>query len=174
MGKQIIFCMEAKRQAATDWVYINETIKRFYIESNKIHLEKEFLDGKNNYNSKGIMKSIKKKTNEFKQGETFVIYCIDVDNFENNPTHIKDFVDIDSFCQQNGFDIVWFCHDIEDVYLGKRIPKDEKVKEAERFRKNKGIYLIDEVKLTSSNNHKIHSSNILKVLDEHFDRQKRQ
>ncbi|MBO4701104.1 MAG: hypothetical protein J5625_00440 [Lachnospiraceae bacterium] len=74
MGKQILFCMETKRQAATDWVYINETIKRFYKVTNQIHFEKEFLDGKNNYNSKGTTKSIQKKTNDFKQGETSVIY----------------------------------------------------------------------------------------------------
>lgn len=170
MGKQIIFCMETNRQAATDWVYINETIKRFYKVTNQIHFEKEFLDGKNNYNSKGTLKSIQKKINDFSQGETSVIYCIDVDDFETNPTHIKDSEDIVTFCQQNEYDLIWFCHDVEDVYLGRRIPKNEKVQAAERFRKNKGIESIDKKKLKSSNTHKVHSSNILDVLDGHLER----
>ena len=106
------------------------------------------MDGKNNYKSKGILKSLQKKTSNFK-GETSVIYCIDVDDFETNPTHIKDFEDIVTFCQQNEYDLIWFCHDVEDVYLGRRIPKNEKVQAAERFRKNKGIESIDKKKLKS-------------------------
>lgn len=165
MFKQIIFCMETNRRAATDWVYIGETIRRFYNVGNSVHLEKEFLDGKGNYNAKHVQKSIAKKTKEYEIGDTYVVYCIDIDDFESNPNHVREFKEIQLFCQKNGYQLMWFCHDVEDVFWGKRIPKSEKTKAAELFRNKTSIDLLQESTLRSKNNHMIHSSNILNVLD---------
>ena len=44
-----------------------------------------------------------------------------------------------SFCDQNGFRFIWFCKDIEQVYLGKSIPDSSKKKEAESFLRKKKI-----------------------------------
>lgn len=170
MNKQIIFCMETNKQTKTDWVYISETIRRFYKDSNKIHLEKEFLNGKTNYKSRRVLNDISKKTREYRVGETWVIYCIDVDDFENNQDHVREFEEIQMYCQQNGFELIWFCHDVEDVFLGERIHNTEKAKAAATFRKRKSINSIDEKVLKSANSHKVHSSNILKVLDRHLER----
>ena len=168
MYKQIIFCMETNKHAATDLVYIGETINRFYNVGNNIHLEKEFLNGKGNYNAKNILKSIAKKTKEYEIGDTHVVYCIDVDDFESNPNHIREFEEIQLFCKQKGYQLVWFCHDVEDVYLGRRILKAEKTKAAESFRSKNKIASVNEASLRSKNNHTVHSSNILSVLDSFF------
>ncbi len=165
MNKQIIFCLETNKRADTDWVYINETIKRFYRLSNKIHLEREYLNGKMNYNSKGILKDIAKKTKEYRIGKTQVIYCIDVDDFENNQDHVHEFDEIHEFCSQNGYELIWFCHDVEDVFLGERIHNTEKTKSAATFRQRKRMDSVDEKMLRSVNCHKVHSSNILAILD---------
>ncbi len=169
MNKQIIFCLETNKQAGTDWVYISETIKRFYKDSNKIHLEKEFLNGKTNYNSKGILNDISKKAREYRVGETRVVYCVDIDDFDTNQDHVREFEAIQMFCQQNGFDLIWFCHDVEDVFWGKRIHKSEKAKSASAFRKKKCINFLDIKKLKSTNSHEVHTSNILLVLNKHLE-----
>lgn len=170
MNKQMIFCMETNKQSRTDWVYISETIKKFYKVSNEIHLEKEFLNGKTNYNSKHVINDILKKTREYRVGETRVVYCIDVDNFENSQNHVREFEAIQTFCQQNGFELIWFCHDVEDVFCGKRIHNAEKARSAGAFRKRQSINTIDEKRLKSANCHKVHTSNILVVLDRYLER----
>lgn len=59
---------------------------------------------------------------------------------------------------------MWFCKDIERVYLGKKIEDGHKNNEATRFKANK---LIDGVSQSRLNGKSIshNMSNILKVLD---------
>lgn len=126
------------------------------------------MNSKTKYNSREVINEISKKTKEYKLGLTHVIYCIDVDDFESNPNHVREFNDIRSFCQHNGFELIWFCHDIEDVFLGKRISDHAKVSESSMFRKRHVINTIDNSLLLSSNSHQIHSSNILSVLSSYL------
>lgn len=59
---------------------------------------------------------------------------------------------------------MWFCKDVERVYLGKKIEDGHKNSEATRFKANK---LIDGVSQSRLNGKSIshNMSNILKVLD---------
>ena len=170
MNVQLIFCLETSKAAGTDWVYVKETISRFFVITNKIKYAPIYMNSKNNYNSAFVNKEIAKRIKDYRLGKTYVFYCIDVDDFESNPVHVKEFKDISAFCKKNGYSLVWFCHDIEDVYLNKRIHDTEKVKMAGAFRQNKCINQISKSKLESSNCHKVHSSNILGELSKYLER----
>ena len=75
-----------------------------------------------------------------------------------------------SFCDQNDFRFIWFCKDIEQVYLGKSIPDSSKKKEAESFLRKKKIkdVRINNLKVARYQNGK---SNLCAVLDEYLIRQ---
>lgn len=169
MFKQLLFCLETNEQAATDWVYISETISKYYQVSNQVKLSQVFMNAKMRYNSKDVLKKIAKKKTDYSLGDTHVIYCIDVDDFESNPDHVREYDEIKEFCNRNSYDFIWFCHDVEDVYLKKRISKHEKTKEAAAFRTKKGIESVEKTALISTNSHKCHSSNILLILDKYLE-----
>lgn len=169
MALQMILCMEANRKAATDYIYISDTIKRFYTLSNRIKISPLYMNGKNNYKSKSVLKTIDKLRKDFTSGDTEVIYCIDTDEFETNVDHARELKEISRFCEQNGYGMIWFCRDVEDVYLGKRMPRNEKVRAAAAFRRRNGIEDISPAGL-SSGKKKAHLSNILIVLDQYLER----
>ncbi|MCI9386160.1 MAG: hypothetical protein HFH77_07380 [Lachnospiraceae bacterium] len=76
---------------------------------------------------------------------------------------------ISQFCKENGYDLVWFCHDVEEVFLDNKIPDSQKVQEAGAFRRKKGIQEIPLDKLASSVM-RIHTSNIMQILDKYLER----
>ena len=49
--------------------------------------------------------------------EIKVFYCIDTDLYESCYDHQKEFEDIKNFCAKNGYELIWFCHDVEEVFL---------------------------------------------------------
>ena len=168
MNRQILLCVETNKQARTDYKYIVETIRHFYINDRKIKYRPIFLESKTKYNSKDKVKEINNMINMFK-GQTNVIYFIDVDDYDVS-TETKDLFDkIVKYCKDNGYDFVFFTKDIEDVYIGRQIEKDEKVKAAEAFTRKKMINIISENALMSEI-YKRHTSNILRVLDLYFKR----
>ena len=83
--------------------------------------------------------------------------------------HKKAFDDIGRFCEVNGYEMIWFCHDIEDVYIGKKISDSRKVQEASAYRKKNRIEEMDLAQL-SGDIKRAHTSNILCVLDRYYSR----
>jgi hypothetical protein len=73
------------------------------------------------------------------------------------------------FCNDNKYELIWFCKDIERVYLRKKVVKDEKKKEAGKFKANKTIRNIDAKNLVASK-YKDGTSNILNILDKYLER----
>ncbi len=67
--------------------------------------------------------------------------------------------------------MIWFCHDVEEVFLNKKISDSQKVQEAGAFRRKKGIQEIRLDYLTSSVM-RVHTSNIMQVLDKYLARKK--
>ena len=55
--RSVIFVMEAEKKAQTDWIYIQETIKRFYEADNETSIRPIFMGGRSNYNSKPVLRS---------------------------------------------------------------------------------------------------------------------
>ena len=68
------------------------------------------------------------------------------------------------YCKEHEYEFVWFCKDVEDVYLGKQVDRSEKTKEAVRFKKNNLIKKVDSKNLVAQT-FKAKTSNIMKVLD---------
>ena len=168
MGLQLIFVVEANKKSKTDRIYIKETIDRFY-KYNVAHLKLStvYMDGKNKYLSKvkEVNLLISKYNGASSINVTKVIYCFDCDDYDSNPVD-KEFLEkTQEFCKANNYEYVWFCKDIERVYLGKKVEDGHKNSEATRFKANK---LIDGVSQSRLNGKSIspNMSNILSVLDE--------
>ncbi len=127
MSKQIILCVEANRRAQTDNIYIKETITHFYKLDNKIRLSFVNMNGKTNYRSRDVLSQITRYTKDYKIGSTTVIYCIDLDKYESDPVQVKLNEEMRSYIKDKGYEMIWFCRDIEEVYLGHSVGKSEKL-----------------------------------------------
>ena len=169
MAIQMIFCVETNKRADTDSIYISETINHLYVVNNQIKISKVYMNTKSKYKSKDVLRDIDKKTKAFTIGETKVIYCIDTDEYESNIEHEKEFNNISQFCLEKGYELIWFCHDVEDVFMGKKIPDSQKVQEAGAFRRKRKIEEIH-IDQLSSNVKRAHTSNILHILDKYLSR----
>ncbi len=167
MAIQMILCVETNKKADTDSIYITDTIKRWYVVNNQVKLSKVYMNTKSRYNSKDVIKEIDKMTNAFSIGETKVIYCIDTDHFEKNADHAKELESIDQYCKRKNYDLVWFCHDVEEVFLGQRVSDSQKVQEAAVFRRKNKIEGIPAEKLSCSEKRTC-TSNILNVIDKYL------
>lgn len=169
MAVQLILCMETNKKAATDDVYIIELIRHVYQLSNQTKISRIYMGTKTKYKAKNVLQEIEAKTKTYISGETHVIYCIDTDDYEKNMEHQTQLHEISRFCKQNGYDLVWFCHDVEDVFLGERIADSRKVSEADAFRRKGRIKELSLDKL-SADAQRVHTSNLLNVLDKYLPR----
>lgn len=163
MAIQLILCVETNKKSDTDSIYITETLNHYFKIDNNVKISKVYMETKTKYKSKDVLKDINEKIKLYSFGDSKVIYCIDTDDFEINQEHKRQLEEIGNYCEDNNYDIIWFCHDVEDVFLGKRISDKQKTAEAKTFRRKNAIQQIDTAKLTC--NLKIcHTSNILNVL----------
>lgn len=170
MGLQLLFCVEAKKESKSDWVYIKETIDHFYKKSNEILLKPIYFDGKGNYDRNKIKKQILERVRGFsKYGTSIVVYCIDTDNIFADPDRVREFETIKNYCNHNNYEFIWFCRDVEEVYWGKRVSDSEKVKMSQQFRKNNRINSLSEETFVATKEQK-KKSNIVGVLDKYLQR----
>lgn len=165
--KAVIFCVETNKQANTDWVYIKATLDKYYMAEQKnshVRFDRIYMGSKNKYKSKQVVNEITSWKRVYKD-ELVVVYCIDTDNYESNPDHKKEFEEISLYCKNRGYELVWFCHDIEEVYWKRSVDNTAKKKESIQFSKTKQIEKVDKKNLVCGN---IRSgfSNILCVLEE--------
>ena len=163
--KALIFCVETNKQANTDWVYIRETLRRFY-DTNQIKYGRIYMGAKNKYKSRSVLTEIYEWKKIYKE-ELVVIYCIDTDRYESNPVHKKELDEISQYCRDKGYELVWFCHDIEEVYWGKSVKKKDKKDDSIRFAKTNSIDKIESKKLCGKHM-KAKYSNIMTVLNRLF------
>lgn len=70
-----------------------------------------------------------------------------------------------------GYKYVWFCRDVEEVFLHKRIDKSEKKREAIKFSHLRDLGKATELSL-SSKTENIYKSNLLCVLDAFMERKR--
>ena len=169
MAIQMILCVETKKSADTDSIYILDTINRWYKVDNKVKISKINMNSKSRYNSKDVVREIAKKKKEFVLGDTHVIYFIDTDQYDRNPEHEKELKEITRYCEDNGINLVWFCHDVEEVFLGHKVSDSQKVQEATTFRRKRKIEEIQIEKL-SCNTQRACVSNIMNILDKYLAR----
>ena len=171
MGVQFIFVVETNKQCNSDWIYIKDTREYFYVyERTRVKLSVVYMDGRGNYNSKKKEKEIKRLISQYsaasERNQSKVIYCFDCDEYNNNPDDLKFLEDAKKYCDDKGYDFVWFCKDIEQVYIGKKVDDSQKKKEAATFKAKKLIAKVDSDRL-SVGKYRINSSNIMSVLDQY-------
>ena len=167
MSKRILCCVETTKQGDTDSQYIRETIRYYYVESSKIVIRMIHMESKSKYNSRSVKEQIKRySTNE---KDTHVIYFIDTDDYDVSIEDTKKLEKIKQYCDDNHYDLVFFCKDIEDVYWGHRVPDTEKISAVKKFKSSNAIQKVNVQNLTQKK-YQAHGSNILNVLDRFMQR----
>ncbi len=168
MGLQLIFVVETNKKCNSDWIYIKDTIEHFYdYERTEVKLRPVYMDGKGKYKNKEkqVKQFIKEYSAMSKTNHSKVLYCFDCDDYNNNPDDWNFLKEAKKYCKDRGYEFVWFCKDIEQVYIGKRVDDSQKKKEAATFKAKKMIQKVDKNRL-SVNTYKVSASNIMKVLDD--------
>lgn len=168
MGLQLIFVVETNKKCNSDWMYIKDTIEHFYdYERTEVKLRPVYMDGKGKYKNKEkqVKQFIKEYSAMSKANRSKILYCFDCDDYDNNPGDLKFLKEVKKYCEDRGYKFVWFCKDIEQVYIGKRVEDSQKKKEAATFKAKKMIQKVDKNRL-SVDTYKVGASNIMKVLDD--------
>ena len=146
MGLQLIFVVETNKKCKSDWIYIKDTNKEKEISS----LISQYVAGN--------------KTNQSK-----VIFCFDCDDYDSKPEDAEFLTNVKQYCAEKGYDFIWFCKDIERVYLGKKVDDSQKKRESATFKAKKLIEAVEECKLVA-NNYRANTSNIMLVIGKYLSR----
>ena len=169
MGTQLIFCVETNKQCKSDRIYISDTIERFYsYDRAMVKFSFIYMDGKYKYSSKSVKRQIDTMTKEYavtKNNQSIVIYCFDSDDYDSNQRDSEFLEEVKEYCEDNGYRFVWFCKDVERVYIGEKVPDKLKKKKAADFRAKKKINLVRREILQVAG-YRQNCSNILSVLGE--------
>jgi hypothetical protein len=171
MGVQLIFVVETNKACNSDWIYIKDTIEHFYAyDRTSVKLSPVYMDGRGNYSSRKKENEIRSLISQYratsKDNQSKVIYCFDCDEYSSNPADLKFLEDALQYCDSKGYAFVWFCKDIEQVYIGKKVDDSQKKKEAARFKAKKLIAHVEANRL-SMNAYRINTSNIMRVFDQY-------
>lgn len=170
MSTQFIFAVETNKSCNSDWIYIKSTIEHFYeYEPSQVKLSVVYMDGKGNYNSAKKEREIRSLISQYKatskNNRSAVIYCFDCDDYNSNPETVNFLEAVKKYCDTNDYEFVWFCRDVEEVYLGKSVENSKKKKEAAAFKIQKGITKMNVSSLTRTK-YQRYTSNIINVLDQ--------
>ena len=95
------------------------------------------------------------------------MYCFDTDKYDSNPDDARTLQEEKKYCDDNGYGFVWFCHDIEEVFLGKSVPKTEKTNKAREYITSNRAYIIKKSDFQSTNMVK-GRSNLVQVIEKYF------
>ena len=80
------------------------------------------MKGKTKYNDKSVKAQIDKKKIDYsknnKVGKNFVVYVVDVDDYFTKYEDQQRLIEIQNYCDENGYYLVWFCKTIEEVLIG--------------------------------------------------------
>ena len=178
MGLQLIFVVETNKKCNSDWIYIKDTIEHFYTyERTQVKLSVVYLDGKGNYNTKKTNKEIKTLISQYsstsKTNRSSVICCFDCDDYNSQMEDMKFLEEAKKYCDDHKYQFVWFCKDVEQVYIGKKIENHQKKKEAAAFKARKMICAVNAKNLLGDK-YRNNTSNILRVLDGYSELERKQ
>lgn len=144
--KLLLFCVESNKQEQIDWLYIESMIKHMFVLDNNIVRRPVFMNSRTRYNSVKVQKEISRYRNTSYESVS-IIYCVDTDKYETNADQKREFENIVKYCSANDYDLVWFCHDIEEVCIGHSVSDSEKKAYATRFVAKEEYRIIDKNKL---------------------------
>lgn len=172
MGLQLIFVVETNKKCKSDWIYIKDTIDRFFeYEQAQIKFSPVYMDGKGKYKKTGkeITSLISQYAAGNKTNQSKVIFCFDCDDYDSKPEDAEFLANAKRYCVEKKYDFIWFCKDIERVYIGKKVDDSQKKKESATFKAKKLIDAVDESKLVV-NDYRANTSNIMSVIDKYLSR----
>ena len=116
------------------------------------------------------IKEIKKDIAALKGGSSSeVIYCIDTDKYDSDAEVQKLNADIENFCHQNGYRFIWFCRDVEEVFLHTKVDDSKKKEAVAKFKVGNGLGQANEQTLSARFMAR-KKSNMLLVLDQVLNR----
>jgi len=169
MSIGLIFVMETSAPGKSDHVYIQTVLDHFFIYKD-VTILNVFLDGKRNYSSKKTLSIIGNYQSMLRSQaiDSSVIYFIDTDSASFDYDQGSFFSNVSSFCKTKGFGLVWFCKNVENVFLGKEANAiGSKLKAAKDFVRTSGINSIPKTAL-SQTAIKANGSNILLILSKYL------
>lgn len=162
----------------SDQIYFSEIRRRFYTNfsndfEGEVTIQTIPLGGKQNYKDEKIQKRIQ---NEIAIGKSYgmhvvPIYLIDSDSIAKTFKEGSFFANLQSYCDNRGYELIWFCKNVENVFLGIEPNQINKIEEAKKFARANGIFSIPEQKLKKRQN-EYGCSNALLVLDKYLIRKK--
>lgn len=157
----ILFCVESARSGAhgslggSDEIYITCYLKaKCPALLSKTHVDFIDLKGKSHYDDGAVRAKIRKLRDKLHgtspHGRVSVVYCLDTDSAAKGSAQMNKA--IAQYCDKNGFCLVWFDRDIEDVFWDG-MPRDQKSKKAnaEAFAKRDLISMVREADLSVPN-----------------------
>lgn len=109
MGLQLIFVVEATSECKSDWIYIKDTVERFYqYDRNHVKLSPVYMGGKGKYKKKEkeISSLISQYPVTSKTNQSKVIYCFDCDDYDTKPEDRNFLEGIKEYCRLRGADLV--------------------------------------------------------------------
>ena len=172
MGTQFIICVETNQKCNSDYIYIKSAIEQFYLLDNaSVRLSPVYMDGKGNYCSKKTLKRIATLSQQYtvtsKNAKNVVLCCVDCDEYDSKPEDVLFLQNVKKYCEEKEYHFVWFCKNIEMVFLGTSILDNEKYKEARLFISKHKIVQVDIQKMRAKTYRNKHS-NLCSVLDEYL------
>ena len=170
MAIQIIFVMEADEKSRSDYMYIRTVLDKHYniLQRKDIKIMPVFMGGKGNYQKAKVERTITGNVKKYSvNGESKIVYCFDTDKYDSNPEDSKLLNQEQDYCASKGYDFVWFCHDIEEVFLGHSVKQSEKTDIARKFMANasKSAIVVNNLNVDSIGKGK---SNLIRVLDKYL------
>lgn len=172
MGLQLIFVVETNKKCKSDWIYIKDTIDHFYkYDQAQIKFSPVYMDGKGKYKNKEkeISSLISQYFSGSKANQSVVIYCFDCDDYDSEQEASDFLITAKRYCDERNYDFVWFCKDIERVYLEKKVADSQKKKEAAMFKRKKLINFVEKNRLIATS-YRANMSNIMNIIDKYLTR----
>ena len=127
------------------------------------------MNGKGNYRNKD--KEISTAVSQYKaaseKNQSQVIFCFDCDDYDSKQEDAAFIKGAKNYCDAQGYDFIWFCKDIERVYLGRKVNDNQKQKESAIFKAKELINAVDKRRLCVDT-YRINTSNINNVLKKYL------
>lgn len=176
---QLIFVVETSEDDKADNIYIRSVIDKYFSFLNdkydgETNTLTYCLKGKQHFNDKKTLYFIKNKTkmfSDYNEGAlTVVIYFMDTDSTETEYKKGSFFSNVQEFCKEHNFELVWFCKNVENVFLNKEADQvKNKTEAAKLFATSNGI---DNIKRDNLSKDRIEykCSNIILVLGKYLNK----
>lgn len=171
MNLGLILVMETSAPGKSDDIYIRSVLDHYY-DLKGVTIARVFLDGKRNYSSKKVLSQIRSYQAMYRSQKmnSQVIYFIDTDSVSKVYDKGSFFSNVSAFCASNFYELVWFCKDVENVFLHKEPGTVvNKLNAAKEFVRTNAIVDISQSSIKRQSIEP-ESSNILGILDKYLKR----